>query len=94
MSNTDTTLQPTSQRPDADGFRRYRIVPSGIGSASKSISTEYGSDDQLPYHVRKAIMSNFIRFIYSGHYFFFTPYAATEFKALSFTHQKGALFDA
>ena len=94
MSNTDTTLQPTSQRPDADGFRRYRIVPSGIGSASNSISTEYGSDssavfdddetpgshnvrqltihgreysfvqwgtnDQLPYHVRKAIMSNMI----------------------------------
>lgn len=44
MSNQDITLQPTSAHPDTDGFRRYRIVPSGIGSACNSVSTEYGGD--------------------------------------------------
>ena len=45
MTNSNTLL-PTSAQPDAEGFRRYRIAPSGIGSAgqSNSVTSEYGSD--------------------------------------------------
>ena len=96
MTNSNTLL-PTSAQPDAEGFRRYRIAPSGIGSAeqSNSVTSEYGSDsntifdddrlpgsnlvrpitvggkqykyvqwgydDQLPYRLRREIMSNMIR---------------------------------
>ena len=95
MTNSNTLL-PTSAQPDAEGFRRYRIAPSGIGSAgqSNSVTSEYGSDsntifdddrlpgsnlvrpitvggkqykyvqwgydDQLPYRLRREIMSNMI----------------------------------
>lgn len=94
--NNNNTLSPTSAHADADGFRRYRIVPSGIGSSSarNSIATEYGGDsasvfddedmpglqqvrsinvggraykyvqwgcdDQLPYRLRREIMSNMV----------------------------------
>lgn len=45
-NNNNITLQPTSTNADADGFRRYRLVPSGYGesAAHNSINTEYGSD--------------------------------------------------
>ena len=43
MTNSNTLL-PTSAQPDAEGFRRYRIAPSGIGSAAaSSISTCSGA---------------------------------------------------
>ena len=96
MTNSNTTLQATSAQPDAEGFRRYHIVPSGFGAsrAVASVNSEYGgdscevfddedvpgmqgirdikvggraykyvqwgSDDQLPYRVRKEIMSNMV----------------------------------
>lgn len=97
MSNKiKSTLQTTSAKPDADGFRRYHIVPTGMGAATKqnSINSEYGGDscnvfdddemlgthnvrtislggheykyvqwgpdDQLPYNVRRSIMSNMV----------------------------------
>lgn len=94
--NNQNTLQPTSAAADAEGYRRYRIVPTGYGEskAGNSISTEYGGDscqvfddedtpgmqsvrdilvrgrgykyvqwgmdDQLPYRVRKELMSNMV----------------------------------
>ena len=96
MKNSNTTLQATSAQPDAEGFRRYHIVPSGFGAsrAVASVNSEYGGDscevfddedvpgaqgirdikvggraykyvqwggdDQLPYRVRKEIMSNMV----------------------------------
>lgn len=46
MSKNRNTLQPTSQHADADGYRKYRIVPTGIGSSSEgnSVASEYGGD--------------------------------------------------
>ena len=46
MSKNKNTLQPTSQHADADGYRKYRIVPTGIGSSSEgnSVASEYGGD--------------------------------------------------
>ena len=37
MSKNKNTLQPTSHA-DADGYRKYRIVPTGIGSSSEGNS--------------------------------------------------------
>lgn len=96
MTHDNTTLLPTSPHADADGFRRYRIVPSGFGAAATraSVASEYGGDsatvfddddvpgmqsvrdisldgraykyvqwgfdDQLPYRLRREIMSNMV----------------------------------
>ena len=45
MSNS-YSMESTSPKPDKDGFRRYRIVPSGVGSSSSgnSVNSEYGVD--------------------------------------------------
>ena len=95
MSNKNT-LSPTSTHADADGFRRYCIVPSGFDPSAvhNSVNSEYGGDssavfdddetpgmqsvrdinvggrpykyvqwgfdDQMPYRMRREIMSNMV----------------------------------
>ena len=62
MTNSNTLL-PTSAQPDAEGFRRYRIAPSGIGSAgqSNSVTSEYGSDSNTIFDDDRLPGSNLVR---------------------------------
>ena len=67
MTNSNTLL-PTSAQPDAEGFRRYRIAPSGIGSAgqSNSVTSEYGSDSNTIFDDDRLPGSNLVRPITVG----------------------------